>query len=147
MALMRRTARPEMAEPDWFFEDWPELFRRAWLNWWGGERFMRVEEYTEDGTLVVRADLPGIDPDKDVEITVSHHMVTIEAERKEEEKTEKRHYIRKELRYGSFSRDIPVPEGVSDADIKANYKDGILNVRIPYPEAKQAKKIAITKGQ
>jgi HSP20 family protein len=69
---------------------------------------MRVEEFAEDGTLVVRADLPGIDPDKDVEISLRDHALTIEAERREEEKTEKRHDICSELRYGSFSRGILV---------------------------------------
>jgi HSP20 family protein len=51
------------------------------------------------------------------------------------------------LRYGSFSRAFSVPEGVTESDIKARYKDGILEVRIPFPEAKPAKKIAVSNAQ
>src|SRR5581483_7993911 len=54
---------------------------------------IRVEEFRDDGALVVRADLPGIDPDKDVEVTVSHGMLHIEAERRQEEKREERGYL------------------------------------------------------
>jgi HSP20 family protein len=108
---------------------------------------MRVEEFAEDGTLVVRADLPGIDPDKDVEVILADHLLTIEAERREEEKTEQRRYVWSELRYGSFSRTIAVPEGVTEPDIKASYQDGVLEVRIPYPGAKPAIKVPIAKRE
>src|ERR1019366_7226402 len=86
------------------------------------------------GTLVVRAEMPGIDPDKDVEIGVADGILTIRAERTEEE-TSKKHIHRKEIRYGGFSRTLPLPDGVKEDDIKASYKDGILEVTVPVPEA------------
>ncbi|HEY1319766.1 MAG TPA: Hsp20/alpha crystallin family protein, partial [Streptosporangiaceae bacterium] len=95
---------------------------------------------------IVRADLPGINPDKDVELTISHGMLHIEAERREEEKREEKGFLRREVRYGSFSRSLPLPEGVTEADIAASYKDGILEIRIPEPAREQAKKIAISKS-
>jgi len=115
-------------------------------RWWGVEDLIRVEEYREDGTLVIRADLPGIDPDADVELTVSDGMLHIEAERREEEKKEGKGYVRRELRYGSLSRSLPLPEGVTEADIAATYKDGVLEVRVPEPKRGPAKKIAISKS-
>ena len=62
---------------------------------------IRVEEYREDGTLPIRADLPGIDPEKDADLTVSGGMLHIKAERREEEKRQEMGCVRRELRYGS----------------------------------------------
>ena len=109
-------------------------------------RLIRVEQYREDGTLVIRADLPGIDPDKDVELTVSRGMLHIEAERREEREREEKGYLRRELRYGSLSRSLPLPEGVTGDDITATYEAGVLEVRVPEPKREPAKKIAISKS-
>ena len=134
---------------DRFFDDWPELFRRPVLLWpERGFDPMRVEEFTEDGTLVVRVEVAGVDPDNDIEVRVEGDALHIVVERREEEKKEGRNYIRREQRYGSFQRDIPLPKGTSDADIKANYNDGILEVRLPMTKAEveAGKRIPITKG-
>ena len=69
-------------------------------------------------------------------------MLYIEAERREEEKREEKGYLRRELRYGS----LPLPEGVTEADITATCKDGILGIRIPAPKREEATKIAISKS-
>lgn len=76
-------------------------------------------------------------------------MLHIAAERREEEKTEERNYVRRELRYGSFHRDLPLPKGTVQADVKASYKDDILEVRIPAPaedSAPASVKIPLDKG-
>ena len=135
---------------DRMFDEWPRWFpfRRPafFAGHWNEQELIRVDEYRENGTLVVRAELPGIDPDKDVELTFYDGMLQIEAQRREEEKTEKKGYVRQELRYGSFTRTLVVPEGVTESDITANYKDGILEIRIPTPQVEPAKKIAISKS-
>jgi HSP20 family protein len=102
---------------------------------------LRVEEYREGDTLVIRAEMAGIDPDKDVEITVSDGVLHISAQRREEEKTEGKDYYRQELRYGSFSRDVALPEGCSEEDVKASYQDGILEIRVPVPAAGEKKPV------
>lgn len=144
MALMKRT-RNDLDLPTWFggrrFLDWPapwnELFE---------ESEMKVEEFTDDGKLVVRAEMPGIDPDKDVEITMSDHTLHLRAERRSEEKTEDKQGYRSEFRYGSFARSIRLPIGATEADVEASYTDGILEVRIPIDtEQSEAKKIPVTK--
>jgi len=151
--LMRREPREEAADIfgrfDKLFEEWTRMlpFRpMAFPLWPGAADMIRVEEYRQDGTLIVRADLPGINPDKDVELTISHGMLHIEAERREEEKREEKGFLRREVRYGSFTRSLPLPEGVTETDIAASYKDGILEIRIPEPAREQAKKIAISKS-
>jgi HSP20 family protein len=110
------------------------------------EDLIRVEEYRKDGSLVIRADLPGIDPDKDVEVTVSGGMLHIDAERHQEERKEEQGYVRRELRYGSLSRSLPIPEGVNEGDITATYKDGVLEIRVPEPERERGQKIPISKS-
>ena len=151
--LMRREPREEAAGISGrygkLFEEWARMlsFRpMAFRFWWGAADMIHVEEYREDGMLVVRADLPGIDPDKDVELTVAGEMLHIEAQRREEEKREGKGFLRREVRYGSFSRSLPLPEGVTEADITATYKDGVLEVRIPEPTREPARKIAIGKS-
>src|ERR1019366_6989546 len=135
---------------DRFFDDWPELLRCPVVLWpERGLDSIGVEEFTEDGTLVVRVELAGIDPDKDVEVSVEGDVLHIGAERREEEKKEERNYVRRELRYGSFHRDLPLPKGITQADVKASYKDGILEVRVPAPaedSAPASVKIPIDKG-
>lgn len=114
---------------------------------------IRVEEFVDDKTLVIRAEMPGVDPEKDVEVSISDGVLHISAERqeKEEKKDKKDKYrYRSEFRYGSFTRNVQLPEGVSEEDIKASYKDGVLEVRTPLPEAVTAgtdkKKLPITRG-
>lgn len=134
---------------DRLFDNWTRLlpFRRPMA--YGPavlpEEAIRVDEIREHGALVVRAELPGIDPDKDVQLTVSDGMLRIEAERREEEMKEEKGYVRHELRYGSFARSLPLPEGVKEGDIVATYKDGILEIRIPAPKLEPARRIPIAK--
>ncbi len=100
---------------------------------------MRIEEFADDGHLIVRAELPGVDPDKDIEIVVEAGMLTIRGERRSETKTEKKGEHFSEMQYGSFSRTIALPEGIGEQDVTATYRDGILEVRLPVPKAPAAK--------
>ncbi|HUA31781.1 MAG TPA: Hsp20/alpha crystallin family protein [Streptosporangiaceae bacterium] len=146
---MRRDTGGEVTEFftrfDHMFDEWTRMMplRAVLPNWPDADGRLRVEEFREDGTLVVRADLPGIDPDHDVQLTVSDGMLRIDADRHEEEQRKDKGYLRQELRYGSWSRALPLPAGATEADIKASYKDGILEVRIPEAKQEPAKKIPI----
>jgi HSP20 family protein len=153
--LLKR--EPRLAEPvdafhriDRMFEDWMRTFPFprpfALVREFFPEDLIRVDEYQENGTLVVKAELPGIDPEEDVELIVTDRNLRIEAERREEEKVEEAGYVRQELRSGSFSRTLPLPVGVAVDDITATYRDGILEVRIPIPAAEPTKKIPVTKS-
>lgn len=134
----------EKADPreDWltrWFGEWPwprwmELRRPELLSRLESE--LRVEEFREGDQLVVRAEMPGIDPDKDVDIHVTDHVLSIRAERKQDTKTEEKGGYRSEFHYGSFTRAVRLPSGASESDVKASYKDGILEVRVPISEAK-----------
>jgi HSP20 family protein len=143
---------PALRPSDWgdmfdrWFSDWPrpgfwpELRRRF------GEEMdlLRVEEFAEGDQVVVRAEMPGIDPDKDVQITVSDHTLHLRAERRQESKSEEKGRYRSEFQYGSFARTVPLPVGATDKDVKATYKDGILEVRIPVDRKEaDAKKVPI----
>jgi HSP20 family protein len=110
------------------------------------EALIRVDEYRDGDDLVVRAELPGVDVEKDVEITVSGQRLHIQAERREEEKSAGKGFVHRELRYGRFSRDLPLPEGVTETDVTATYTDGILEIRVHMPEGTPPTKIPITAG-
>lgn len=149
----RREPRGEasdiFARFDRMFEEWARMMQfrsMPFQRWRDAADLIRVEEFRENGILVIRADLPGIDPDSDIELTVSNGMLHIEAERREEEKREQKGYVRQELRYGSLSRSLPLPEGVTGTEITATYKNGVLETRVPAPTQEPAKKIAISKS-
>jgi HSP20 family protein len=134
---------------DRLFDDWMKVLplqRPMMLGRWWADDMVHVDEFRDDGTLVIRAELPGIDPKKDVELTVSNGMLTIEAERHEDKRIEKEGYLRRELRYGSFTRMLPLPAKVSESDIKARYTNGILEIRVPVPNEVPATKIPIGKS-
>lgn len=126
--------------------DLPEPVRRFFEGDW--DSGVRVEEYHDSGSYVVRAELPGIDPERDVDVSVTGDQLTIKARR--EEKTEHRGKdgYRSEFRYGSFSRTVTLPQGVRQDDVHATYSDGVLEVRVPVPEKPTAgsRKIHVTRG-
>ncbi len=118
---------------EWPMFGLPERWRR-FFDVDDVEGWMRVEEFHDGDTLVVRAELPGLDPDKDVEVTTSGGFVKIRAHREEKTERSAKSGYRSEFRYGEFEREIALPQGVSSSDVKATYKDGILEVRVPFPE-------------
>ncbi|MGZ4737053.1 MAG: Hsp20/alpha crystallin family protein [Acidimicrobiia bacterium] len=146
MAQSKEVARKEQASSHGLL-DW--LPRPGWLNAFEQALEatpMRIEERVDGDEFVVRAEMPGIDPDKDVEINVTDGMLQIRAERSEEKKSEKGETRRSEFHYGYFSRVISLPAGTSQADVKATYHDGILEVRLPLDHEKaKATKVPITR--
>jgi HSP20 family protein len=110
---------------------------------------IRVEQFLDGNTLVVRAEVPGIDPDQDVDVSVSEGMLHIKAERQEKTEHKDKTGYRSEFRYGSFSRSVSLPPGTLEEDITATYKDGVLEVRAPAPEqapSTEKRKIRIDHG-
>lgn len=144
MALMKRTG-DDLEWPNWFGRrllDWPDTWKEMMED-----ATLKVEEFEDDGELVVRAEMPGIDPDEDVELTVSDHVLHLRAERRSESKTEDKKSFRSEFRYGSFSRRVQLPAGATEDDVKASYSDGILEVRIPIDRTEAEKrKIPVERG-
>lgn len=119
---------------DWMTRMFDERFlpERLGLGTVFGEKdLLRVEEYAEDGSLVVRAEMPGIDPDKDVEISMHDGMLHIRAERHDVSEHKDKTEYRSEFHYGMLERTLPLPAGVTEGDVTATYKDGILEVRMP----------------
>lgn len=104
-----------------------------------GDELIRVDEYRDGEAQVIRAELPGIDPAKDVEITVADGLLHINAERRVEEKTQDMGFTRHEMRYGSFTRTLPLTDGATESDITASYKDGILQIRVPVADRRPKK--------
>lgn len=125
-----------------------DLLERLFEGDRGAPGAIRVEELVDGNDLIVRAELPGVDPEKDVDISVQDHSLLINAHRQERKEEKEKGSYRSEFRYGSFSRTLPLPEGVTDQDIQATYRDGVLEVRVPVPEQKQAaaKKIEVKRA-
>ena len=146
------TTKPDIRRREWFeFPDlsrWemPDLFR-VFDRTSSLEGRIRVEEELKDNAMVIRAELPGIDPDKDVEISVTEGMLRITAERRSETKEENEGRVHSEFHYGSYVRTLPLPKGASENDVKATYKDGILEVTVPVKrEAVEPQRVAVTRG-
>ena len=116
--IVRRPQGPFTDLMDWLESE----VRRVGVN-----PTVPVEDYVEDGHYVVRAEIPGVDPDKDVTVTIEDDVLTIHGERHEDKKDKNL----QEHRYGSFTRKVRVPAGTAATEVKATYADGILEVRVP----------------
>jgi HSP20 family protein len=115
-------------------------FRGLFREWeGGGEMGLTVDVFERGKELVLKADLPGIKRD-DISVKCIGNSITISGERKAEEKVEHKDYLRFERSYGSFSRTLPLPDGCDTGKIKANFKDGVLEVHVPRVEASSAAK-------
>ncbi|MFJ3539006.1 Hsp20/alpha crystallin family protein [Streptomyces sp. NPDC090109] len=125
---------------DWFGRGFPGLpgWRPA-----AAAHSIPVEVTRDDGAYVLRAELPGMDPD-DIGVTVDDNLVTVTAEHGESE-GDKEH---SEFRYGSFRRTVRLPSPVPADDVEASYADGILTVRVPMPdeEPKTARTVPVRRA-
>ena len=100
-----------------------------------------MEDRITDTEYTIRAELPGLDPEKDVQITVAHGLLTVHAERKEETHARQR----TEFRYGMMQRSVRLPANADEDAVRARYANGILEVTVPLKAAPTAKQIEITK--
>lgn len=100
-----------------------------------GVEEVSVDEYVDQETLVVRAQMPGADPDKDIEVSVAGGVLHIRAGRDEAGGHSDGERFSSGLRYRRFTRNLPLPEGVTDKDIKVSFRNGVLEVRTPLPAA------------
>lgn len=120
---------------DRMLDEWIKAFppaRTFGLHWPGHtDDLIRVDEFQDGAVRVIRADLPGVDPAEDVEITVAHGLLHINAERRVERDVDDKDLRRHEIRYGSLTRTLPLPPGATETDIAATYRDGVLEVRVP----------------
>jgi HSP20 family protein len=119
---------------DRMFGDWLDGHERAWAP--------AIDVVRDDGHLVVRADLPGIKPEE-VKIEVEDDILTVSGEHTESSEQKDEHYVRRERRYGSFSRSMVLPAGIDAKDIKAEIRDGVVEVMIPLPTKAKKETIEI----
>ena len=101
--------------------------------------------YETEHELVVKADLPEIDP-KDLDIRVENNILTIRGERKFEKKVNEENYLRVERAYGAFSRSFPLANTVNAEAIQADYQNGVLTLTIPKREEAKPKQIKVNVG-
>ena len=134
----------------------PAIFRGMfsdladWLEspWTGPPPFIaaqtfRVEEMARDNRYVIRAELPGLDPERDIEVTVEGRTLTIHADRRQEDNGP----YRSEFRYGSLTRIFRLPAKVDANDVTARYEKGVLEVSVPVREVKpEGTRVAIEKA-
>lgn len=154
--LRRRSLFGEGMEP---FAEFERLFRRPFgesgefLPPWTAQRLLpavpvtaefmpAVECYTKDKQLILKAELPGVDP-KLVEITVVGNMLTIKGEKKEERKLEEDNVFFREIARGRFERTFQLPEGVKKEQILATFQNGVLEVVLPAAGIETARKVPI----
>ena len=122
--------------------DGPSLMSEL-LGWFGAvpmQPEIKVEEYQEGERRVIRADLPGVDPDKDISVTVGDGLLRLHGQRRAQEHDR----YRTEIRYGSFDRVVSLPVGTKPEEVTAEYADGVLTVFVPVATPAARTEIPVT---
>jgi HSP20 family protein len=124
------------------FDDffWPASKRERNVGNWGWHP--AVDIFENDTNIVIKAELPGIEK-KDIVVDVKDRVLTLKGERSSENEVKEDNFYRRERTFGKFERAFTLPEHVKANDIKADYKDGVLRIDIPKPEAQQPKQITV----
>jgi HSP20 family protein len=120
---------------DRMFDELIDGRERAWTP--------AIDVVRENGNLVVRANVPGIKPEE-VKIEVEDDILTVSGEHEESKEEKDKDFLRRERRYGSFSRSMVLPPGVEAKKIKAKTRDGVVEVTIPLPKEAKKETISIT---
>jgi HSP20 family protein len=121
----------------WASPLWRETSAAAWAP--------DIDVVQKNNELTIRADLPGLKKDE-VSVEVTDDAVTIQGERKREHEEEREGFYRSERSYGSFSRVIPLPEGAITDQAKADFHDGVLEIKMPAPPASKGRRLEISEG-
>ncbi|MFL6047558.1 MAG: Hsp20/alpha crystallin family protein [Propionibacteriaceae bacterium] len=134
---------------------WPRDLSDLWSGWqplgamnWPF-RDIKVEEFIDGDQLVVRAEVPGVDPEEDIDVSVENDVLTISAERRESNRGKMGDRgFHSEFRYGSFVRQVRLPAGTSPEVVSATYKDGVLEIRMPKPSGSEgvSRRVQIQRG-
>jgi HSP20 family protein len=101
-----------------------------------------VDVWETESEVVLSFDLPGIPEDK-IAVELDDNVLTVSGERERTQEHSSERFYRFERRHGTFSRSVTLPAGVTENDIAANYKDGVLEIRVPKPEEQKPKRIQI----
>jgi HSP20 family protein len=125
---------------DGVFDAWRDGHGCAWTP---AIETPAIDVVRENGRMVVRADLPGIKP-QEVEVEVEDDILTIWGEHTESGEEKGKHYVRRERRYGSFSRSMALPTGIDPTGIMAQTRNGVLEVTIPLPKEANRETVTIT---
>jgi HSP20 family protein len=107
----------------------------------------RIEAFQQGDKFIVRAELPGLKKD-DVEVNLTDDAITIQGQRQQEHRDEREGFYHSERSYGSFYREIPLPEGAIPDSADASFEDGVLEVRVQAPphEVSRGRKLEISEG-
>jgi HSP20 family protein len=115
------------------------------LDWplWGSGKWSPALDIAEnDKEMIVRAELPGMDP-KDLNVSVADNQLVISGEKKESSERKEQGVYHSETRYGSFHRTVPLPEGVDTENVDAQYADGVLTLRLKKTAPVTTKRIEV----
>jgi HSP20 family protein len=135
MALLMR--------PEPLASDFDRLFSTLFDRNQAAQRWVPAMDLVEhDDHFVLRADLPGLTED-DVNIELNDGSLVVSGARKAEHEQSERGFYRLERAYGTFSRTITLPDGIDGEQVKASFKNGVLEVLIPKPEQRKPRRIPI----
>jgi HSP20 family protein len=131
------------------FED---FWRRPFPTLWGMERWWPsravslqipvLDVYEEKDDVVVKAELPGLSKDE-IEVNLTGSMLTLKGEKKKEEEIKEKDYYRSERSYGAFTRSVELPSEVKTDQVRATFKDGVLEIRAPKTEEAKKKSVSV----
>jgi HSP20 family protein len=129
-----------------FRRDFDDLFDRFFgggvSTAWPSAAAPKIESFVEEGKMIVRADLPGVDPDN-VEVSVTGDTLTVRGARQAREEQKGRDFLHREVSYGNFERTLTLPKGIKTEDIRASYQNGVLELTIPIPKESATRKVPI----
>lgn len=126
------------------FDDkiFPLQEERIWPGWRFRMRGPVVDLYEQKDEMIVKAELPGLTKN-DIEVNITDKLLTIKGEKKKEDEVKEEDYYRSERAYGSFTRSIELPAEVSLEKVKALFKNGVLEIRLPKSEQAKQKEIRL----
>lgn len=120
---------------DKYFENFPAPVSRGGL-------VPAIDVYDSQDAVIIETALPGVDP-KHVKLSIENDVLTISGSSERKTEVDEKDYYRKEIRSGSFMRQVALPAGVKEDSAKASFKDGILKIEVPKTEKVKSKPIMI----